>query len=285
MTHAIREAVAAFRRTPILSFLSAAMVALALTVVGLFGVAAYNLQTSLDAIEERVELVVYLRDDAGAAEVEQAVTELREMDEVASVTHVTRDEALARAREDLTEFEEVFADLEVNPLPASLEVQLQPGHRTPDHVASVAEVVGAFPVAEDIRYGQEWVERLFFLRRVGAITTAILGGGFALAGALIIGTAVRMAVFARQEEIYVMRLVGATNGFIRRPFLLEGAFTGFLGSLLAAALTGLAYLLVDRWILPVEWLPPPWVVGGVAAGTLLGVAASGLAVRRYLRRV
>jgi cell division transport system permease protein len=109
---------------------------------------------------------------------------------------------------------------------------------------------------------------------------------FAVVAAIIIGTALRIAIFARREEIYIMRLVGARDGFIRRPFLLEGALAGLLGGLLALALTWGTYQLVTRFLFQdVAWIPPLWAGAGLAAGIIFGVASSSLAVRRHLSEV
>lgn len=283
--HAIREAVNAVRRAPFLTLLSAAMVALALYVVGLFGVATYNLHQALQRIEERVEVVAYLRDGARPSEITVLEEDVARMEEVRGVRFVSREDALEAARRDLPEFEELFVGLDVNPLPASLEIELMEGYRTPAAVARVAERLTIYPFVEDVRYGQEWVDRLYLLQRIGALTTTVLGGAFAVVAALIIGTAIRIAIFARREEIYVMRLVGATNGFVRRPFLLEGAFTGALGGLMAAGITWVSYQLVSRAIFRLEWIPVSWVLAGIAGGALFGLLASGLAVRRYLQEV
>ena len=283
--HALREAWAALRRAPLLTALSAAMVALALFVVGLFGVATWNLQQALSRIEDRVQVVAYVRDDARQDELTLAETELLRMPEVRDVRYISKEEALISARQDLPEFEDLFMELEVNPLPASLEIELEEGFRTPDAVARVAELAAVYPFIEDVRYGQEWVDRLFLLQRIGAITTGVLGTAFAVVAALIIGTAIRIALFARREEIYVMRLVGATRGFIRRPFLLEGAFTGVVGGLLAVALTYASFLTVSRLIFPLEWIPLSWMLAGVGAGVIFGLIASALAVRRHLREI
>jgi cell division transport system permease protein len=283
--HALREALAAIRRAPLLTALSAAMVALALYVVGLFAVASYNLHQALAQVEERVEVVVYIRDGTADSEVQLLEEELVQMEEVHAAHYVSKDEALARARQDLPEFEELFLDMEVNPLPASLEVELLPGYRNPASVARVADRASLYPFVEDVRYGREWVDRLFLLRRIGGITTTVLGAAFAVVAGLIIATAVRIAVYARREEIYVMRLVGATNGFIRRPFLLEGALTGILGGVLAAGMTYASAQAVSRLIFRVEWIPVEWMVAGIAGGGLFGLLASGFAIRRYLREV
>jgi len=281
--YALREALAAFRRAPLLTGLSSAMVGLALYVVGLFGLATYNLQLALSSIEERVEIAVYLRDDARQSEIDLVLTELAAIPEVRTVRFVSKRDALERARTELPEFGDLFNDLEVNPLPQSLEVELRPGMRNPDTVEKVSQAALLYPFVEDARYGREWVDRLFTLRRIGAATTAVLGSAFAMVAALIIGTALRIAIFARREEIYVMRLVGAKNSFIRRPFLLEGAFAGLLGGLFAWVLTYATYRGVYSFLeFEVAWLPGAWVTLGLAAGGAFGAVSSALAIRRHL---
>jgi len=283
--YAVREALAAFRRAPVLTGLSAAMVGLALFVVGLFGLATYNLRLALSTIEERVEVVVYLRDDARQSEIDLAQAELGDLPEVRRADYISKREALERAQADLPEFGELFAGAGVNPLPQSIELELHPSARNAETVEAVASRAGSYAFVEEVRYGREWVDKLFTLRRVGAATTAVLGASFFMVAALIIGTALRIAIHARRDEIYVMRLVGARNGFIRRPFLLEGAFAGLLGGLLAWALTYLVYRVVYAYLFEVAWIPGSWVLLGLLGGAVFGTMASGLAIRRHLREV
>jgi cell division transport system permease protein len=283
--HALREAIAAFRRAPVLTGLSAAMVGLALFVVSLFALAAFNLRIALQAVEERVEVIAYLRDATTPEEVDLARQELVGLAEVEEVRYVTKDEALARARRDLPEFGELFGEGEVNPLPASLEVRLRDGLRTEETVTRVAGVAQDYPWVEDVAYGREWVDKLFTLRRMAGVSTAVLGAAFATVAALIIGSALRIAIFARRDEIYIMKLVGARNGFIRRPFLVEGAIAGLLGGALALALTWGTYRLVETFLFEVTWMPPTWAAVVVAAGASFGVLSSAVAVRRHLGEV
>jgi cell division transport system permease protein len=283
--HALREALAAVKRAPLLTGLAAAMVALALYVVGLFGIATYNLRLALSAIEERVEIVVYLRDDVRQSEIDLAQKELSGIPEVARVSYVSKREALTRAQQDLPEFADLFSTAEVNPLPQSFEIELRPGARNQEVVDRVSAAATAYPFVEDVRFGREWVEKLFTLRRVGAATTAVLGAAFFMVAALIIGTALRIAIFARRDEIYIMRLVGAKNGFIRRPFLMEGALSGLVGGVFAWLLTYLTYRGVYAFLFAVAWIPAEWIAVGIAAGMLFGVLASGMAIRRHLREV
>ncbi|MEQ8329113.1 MAG: permease-like cell division protein FtsX [Longimicrobiales bacterium] len=283
--YALREALAAFRRAPVLTGLSAAMVALALFVMGLFGLAAYNLRLALSAIEERVEVVVYLRDDARQSEIDLAQTELANMPEVLGVRYVSKRDALEQAQRDLPEFGELFGSAGVNPLPQSLELELQPDARTQENVERVSLAAAAYPFVEDVDYGRDWVDKLFALRRIGAATAAVLGGAFFAVAALIIGTALRIAIFARRDEIYIMRLVGARNSFIHRPFLLEGAMAGLLGGVAAWLLTYATYRAVYAYLFAVAWIPGAWIAAGILTGTVFGAVASALAIRRHLREV
>lgn len=285
MTHSLREAVAAFRRAPLLTGLSAAMVGLALFVVALFALAAFNLRMAIQAVEERVEVVAYMEEGTSPEEIEIARSELARLPEVAAVRHVTKEEALERARRDLPEFSELFGATELNPLPQSLEVRLRDGLRTQEAVAQIAAIADDYPFVEEVAYGREWVDKLFALRRIAGVTTAVLGGGFGLVAALIIGTALRIAIFARRDEIYIMRLVGARNGFVRRPFLIEGAIAGLIGGALALALTWATYRAVSGFLFSISWMPPGWGAGLVGAGAAFGILSSAIAVRRHLREV
>lgn len=285
MLHATREALAAFWRTPLLVGLSLAMMALALFVVGVFALSVHNIQLVLDRVEEQVEVVVYLRDDAPADEIRQAQAEIESRPEVLEVRYISREQALDIAQRELEEFRGIFADLDVNPLPASLEVALQPGYRDPDAVSDVADEAATFPVVEDVRFGQEWLEKIYLLGRIAGAATGVLGVAFVVAAVLIIGGAVRMAIFARRDEIAIMRLVGATDGYVWRPFVLEGVIAGFLGSVAALGLVYGVHHLLSGAVVQLEWLPIRWVIIGLCAGTLLGASASSIAVQRHLRGV
>jgi len=283
MTYSLREALVAFRRAPLLAGVSAAMIALSLFAIGLFGVVAYNIRKVIQGVEARVEVVAYLRDDAAPADVQALRHELDALPAVREVRYVSREEALEVARRELSEFSAVFGSLESNPLPASLEIRLRPNQKGPDVVRSVAQRIGGNPAVEEVRYGNEWLDKVFLLRRVAATATGVLGGGFAAVAILIIGAAVRLAIFARREEIAIMQLVGATNWFIRKPFLLEGLITGLIGGTLATLATWLSYTVLTNTVFKLVWIPGAWVAGGILAGAALGVIASWIAVRRHLQ--
>ncbi len=283
----IREAVAGFRRAPLLGGLSISAIGLSLVILGFFGLSAHNIGAAISDVERRVEVVGYLLEDVSAEQVRVAQREMQAFPEVEDVRYVSKTEALVNARRDLVEFSDVYEDLRVNPLPASMHLRLRPGFRTPESVAAVAERLRGYPFLEDVRFGEDWVEQLFTLRRLAAGAAGVLGGVFALVAVLLIGTSVRMAILARGEEIEIMQIVGATEGYIQRPFLVEGFVTGLLGGLIALGVTRLGFDLFRSRLTGFEglaWLPDSWVFGGVVAASVLGLLAAGYSVRRELGR-
>lgn len=284
--YAIREALNAFRRAPVLTGLSAAMIGLSLFVIGLFGLTAFNVRAVIRDVESRVELVAYLNSDASPAAVQTMSDEIATYDEVRSVRYISREEALAIARRDLDEdLQSIFGSIETNPLPASLEIALHPGQRGPEVVKLVAAKVAGIRGVEEVKYGEDWIGTFFALRRAAGVATLTLGLGFAAVAALIIGAAIRMAVFARRDEIVIMRLVGATDGFIRRPFVVEGMITGIIGAVIATTATWGTYRLLTASNVELSWIPVSWLFTGFVAGTAVGLVASAIAVRRHLREI
>lgn len=285
MSLVLRETALAFRRAPLLSALSVTTVAFSLFVFGLFGLVAVNIRRTIGNVAERVEVVAYLKRGTDIETVTLAAQDIEAFPEVLRVVHVTEEDALARARHDLVEFKDIFQDLESNPLPASLDVRLKPEFRDAVHAAAVADRLRAYPFIDDVRFGQDWVEKLDRLRNIAGAVGAVVGAAFALVAIIIIGTTIRMAVLQRSQEIAIMRLVGATDGFIRRPFLLEGLLKGLLGGLGAVGLCYGAYALIDAYLLRASFFTVAQALIGIGAGGLLGLVGSSASVGRHLRNV
>jgi len=281
----VREALLAFKRAPLLSALSVTTIAFSLFVLGLFGLVVVNLQDALRNVEERVEIVAYLLPGTPIETTAQGLKDIEAFPEVQSATYVSEDQALARARAELVEFRDVLRELERNPLPASIEVKLKPGFRDTEHVSTVAERLRGFGFVDDVRFGRDWVEKLDRLRQLSAAVGIVVGAAFAVVAVIIIGTTIRMAVLQRSREIAIMRLVGATDGFIRRPFLLQGAIKGLLGGLVAIGLSFAAYALINRYLLQSAFFTREQAVAIVAFGALIGLLGSATSVGRHLKRV
>jgi len=285
MNLTFREAMLTFKRAPLLSALSVTTIAFSLFVLGLFGLVVVNLQDALHSVEERVEIVAYILPGTPIEATAQALKDVEAFPEVQTAMYVSEEEALTRARAELVEFRDVLRELERNPLPASIEVKLKPGFRDADHVAAVAERMSGFGFIDDVRFGRDWVERLDRLRQLAAAVGIVVGAAFAVVAIIIIGTTIRMAVLQRGREIAIMRLVGATDGFVRRPFLLQGAIKGLLGGAVALGLSFAAYLLINRYLLQSSFFTQEEALAIVAFGAIIGLLGSATSVGRHLKRV
>ena len=277
-----RDALIAFRRSPLLSALGVTTIAFSLFAFGLFGLVALNISEALDRLEDRVEIRAFVTEAATPEQIAQASGDIAGYPEVLSAVAVTQEQAMARAQRELSDFRDVFDGAA---LPASIDVKLKPGQRDPLTVKRVAMRVKAFPFVDDVRYGEEWIERLYRLRNVAGVAGIALGLSFALVSMIIIGATIRMAVLARAREISIMRLVGATDAYIRRPFLLEGLAKGLAGGLLALLLTWLTQLLIDRYVINAVFFDGRIILLFLVFGSLLGLIGSTVSVGRHLRRV
>lgn len=278
----LRDAFVTFRRSPLLSALSVTTIAFSLFAFGLFGLVALNIRQALDKLEDRVEIRAFVVDGTPSDLVDGATQDIATFPEVLSARTITQAEALARAKRELGEFRDVF---EGAVLPSSIDIQLKPGSRDPATVKRVAARVQAYAFLNDVRYGEEWITKLYRLRNVASIAGLVLGLAFAAVSVIIIGATIRMAVLSRAQEISIMRLVGATDSYIRRPFLLEGFAKGVMGGLLALLLTWLARLLIDRYIIETVFFDERIALLGILFGASIGLLGSAVSVGRHLRHV
>jgi cell division transport system permease protein len=284
-----REALLSFRRAPLLSALSVTTIAFSLFTIGLFGLVAINLREALRGLEERVEVVAFVLRGTPAETITLATQDIAAFPEVKDVAYVTEEQALARARRELVEFRDAYRDLQVNPLPASIEVRLRDGYRDAASAERVAQRLRGFDFVNDVRFGRDWVQKLDHLRNVTGIVGLVIGLAFAAVAVVIIGVTIRLTLLQRAREISIMRLVGATNWFIRGPFLLEGALKGLMGGLLSLLLCYGGYLLFrDRsggTFAGLIFFHPLQMAAVVAFGVMLGLGGSLVSVGRHLRRV
>ncbi len=279
-----------FWRNAVMSIAATATMVLMLLLLAGFWIIQTGLLAGLQFTEQKVQVVAYLQPNATDPQVSDLEAKLHAMPQVASVTYVSRDQALAtfrasmaaQGREDLTRY------LDANPLYASLEVNLV----DPSQVRVVGDALRQDPSIRNVINIEDLVERVLtvtsILRTAGTVVLAIVG---VIALFIIINT-IRLAVLARADEIEVMRLVGASDAFIRWPFVFEGAFVGFLGAavtllILLAVADPLSAFMADFFrVLPLQFgsLTRDLVALVMGAGVGLGILGSWLSVRTYLIR-
>ena len=211
---------------------------------------------------------------------------------VASFELISKDEAVRRFREYFRELETLPDMLGSNPLPASFEVRLAPDRQDGETLRRLAAELAALPGVEDVDYDRLWIERLTAIIDLVRLLAVVVGAALVLAAVFTIFNVIKLTVYGRQDEIGIMRLVGATHAYIRGPFLVEGILQGGLGGLLALGLLYLSHQFVLRealrsfQLLPasdwVHFAPPSAWAAIVAGGMMVGLLGSLLSVRKFL---
>jgi cell division transport system permease protein len=278
----LREVGLGFRRAPLLSGLSIVTIAFSMFALGLFGLVALNVSRALRGLEEHVEIRAFIAEGTPIEAITTALGDLGAFPEVQKADYVTPEMALEKARKELSEFSDVF---DASVLPGELDIRLKPGYRDPTTVGSVASRVLNYPFVDDVRYGEEWVKKLYDIRKLAIAAGIVLGIAFAAVAIIIIGTTIRMAVLARAREISIMRLVGATDGFVRRPFLLDGFLKGVAGGALALLMTWGASQLISERLITTAFFDRDIALLGILGGGLIGLLGSAMSVGRHLRGV
>ena len=296
----VRETISSFRRNWVMSLVAVSIIYIALLLVGAFFLTSSVVNTIVSSFEAKVSVQVFLKDGAVPTDVEALQADIQKMPNVKSISYITKDQALARFKERTKNSPQLVEQLRGNPLPASVEVALVDPRLVQTTVnlivkdPNLAKVVKnpTDPTASDIRYGQNVVDNLFKATSVVRIFAAAFLILLILVSLVLIGNTIRLAIYARRREIGIMRLVGASNWFIRTPFLLEGVFQSLVGSILAILTLLAAQAVIVPWLQNnLKFLPVQ--IGGatfaqlagllIITGVVIGLLGSGTAVRRYLK--
>lgn len=285
----VTEAVKSLRHNGLMSIASITTVALSLLILGTFLMMVLNLNHLASELESKVEISVYLKDSLDDRATREVGTRITQLTGVTEVTFVSKDEALVKFKQRLGEQQSLLSALgDSNPLPNAFEVKVD----QPAQVKPVAQAISQLNGVENAKFGQEVVEKLFQLTQMIRIFGLILIIFLAFAALFIISNTIRITVFARRREIGIMKYVGATDWFIRWPFLLEGIILGFGGALIAVLFLAQSYnMLTDKVVQSMAFLPLipryPFVTEIslflLVAGTVIGALGSTISLRRFLK--
>ncbi|MDO4589992.1 MAG: permease-like cell division protein FtsX [Slackia sp.] len=294
-----KESLTGFARNLSTSLGSIITIFLSLLIIGIFLVGGAIINNTVSSVEDKVSITAYVDDEAAQSDIDSVMKKLKTTQGVESVGFTTKDQALENFQNSMSSTDIVDQLDGTNPLPASIDIELA----DPQMVETIAGQLAADPAfskicdnpddpSDSVKYGEDSVDRLFsltsYIRYIGVALIALL----IFIALVFINNTIRLAILARRKEISIMRLVGASNGFIRGPFLMEGAVHAIIGSALAV----LSIELLRRFALPqvstaLMWLPidlPGTVYGGIYVlmfvfGLIIAAIGSLLAMRRYLK--
>jgi cell division transport system permease protein len=291
----LAEAIRSIRANVAVSIAATVTVLIAVFILGAFIPSFLYVQSSVDSQKERVDIRAYVSDTAQVAQVNQLQEQLKDLQAqglIREFTYINKDQALEELRERLKD-PSITDFLSSNPIPANFRIK--PGQaEQADEVVRQISTAPAIDEALGVKYGAETTDKLLtvarFIQWAGlALITILL-----VASILLIGNTIRLSIFARRREVEVMKLVGATNWFIRWPFVIEGVICGLVGAVLSVALLWAVKVgVVDQWIQDTdsaltrdEATTIGFPVLGlmlIAAGALVGAIGSGITLRRFLK--
>ena len=285
MLRVIREAYLGFTRSATMSLFAVFTTAFSLLTLGLFMLMMINMNALILRLEDKVEVMVYLKDDAESGAVGMAIEELSNQDGVARIKFISKEEALDNFRDDLGADSDLLQDLETNPVPASINITMKPGYRDTLNVGRIARYAEAFKFVEEVDYGREWLRRMDIFKHTAWLVGVSAGSVLALISIILVSVAIKIAIYSRSKEIFIMKTVGATNGYIRRSFLFEGFMKGIIGGALAAAMIYAVHWYFSKHVMPVEGFSEKYYFYCLAAGALMGWLGSWVSLGRHLKKV
>lgn len=285
----IKEVYTSFKRNIWMTLASIFTVVLSLFILGFFSIVILNLNKMADTLESQVQISVYLKDDLSQEEIDETKENLSKIEGLQDIKFTTREEAMENFKERLGDQQFLLDALDdTNPLPDSFSLTVT----SPQQVKTIADTAAALDSVESASYSQDIINHLFnlthLIRLIGIALIILLTG----AAIFIISNTIRLTVFARRKEIAIMKYVGATDWFIRWPFLLEGICLGFIGGGLATIFLYIIYNQVTQEIYEAMAFFPlipqhPFIdyisLAILVAGIIIGALGSTISLKRFLK--
>jgi cell division transport system permease protein len=293
LQYILQDALVNIRRSGWGGIASIGTIAVSFVIVGIFLIITGNLGALVAEWKEQFQVTVFLEDGITAEQLALLKKRIQSERAVKAMSYTSKEEALQSFKRELRGKESLLEGLGENPIPASLQLRIHEAYQTPEELRQLTVSLARLEGVDDVLYGQEWVDRLTAAIRLLRMLGLSVGLALGMASLLIVSNTIRLAVYARVEEIEIMRLVGATKMHIRAPFLLEGLIQGGLGAGLALLLLFGAYR-ATLWQLQLtpgrifgigvgSFLDPHWVTAMLLAGASVGAIGSLISVHRFLR--
>jgi len=283
----LKEALLSIKRNALVSIASIISITTILIIVGIFLLISINTNLFLKNIESQLEIVAYLKDDISKIELDNLKKNIEAIEGVTEVRFISKEDAYQSLLKDLGDQGDILSAIEVNPLPASYEIKVKDSKK----IEQTSNQIAKLKKVEEVEYGQGIVEKLlnfsYIFRKMGIIILGLL----VLASILIISNIIKITVYSRKNEIEIMSLAGATNWFIKWPFVIAGFLQGFISALLAISILYKVYYLAIRSIhqaipfLAVVWDKMellPIGISIIVLGSLVGILGSMFSVGKYL---
>jgi cell division transport system permease protein len=280
----LKEGFSGFKRAKLSMFAAVFTICVSLLLLSFFAILFLNANSVVNSLREKVEMEAFLNDQLSNDQITEVKGLVEMLDGVREVHYVSKEEA---AKIFLQEFgEDIFKILNFNPLPASLKIFLKEGYKTAKHAESIVQQIKSLKGVDDVIYRKQLLEMLDERAKLFLWITFGIGIFITLSSVILVANTIRLAIYAKRKIIQTMKLIGATRGFIRLPFLLEGFLQGLLGGLIAAGIVFVLFNYLEQWLTvslsQFVYVQPYYYSIIVGVGCVLGLFGSMISVRRFI---
>lgn len=291
MTVYLQRAVKDILENRFLNAVTIVTIALSVLIVSSFGLFFFNAQDMFNAWKKGVRIMVYL--EQGTADAQRLDTRYR-LQTVAGIQRIrfiSKADALELMKQRMQGQTSLLENLRENPLPDAFEVELVAASNTPEKIEFLAQRIKGLPSVADVEYGQQWIERFATFFNLFKLAGYGMGALFFMATVFITANTIRLVLYSRREEIHIMRLVGATDHFIKLPFYFEGLLQGLLGSLIGVGLLFAAFSAIGEQfqetltaeMIAIRFFSIPSCVVIIACGMATGMLGSFFSLKQFMK--
>lgn len=291
MKRFFQRAIKDIRENRFLTVISVITIALSILIASSFALFFVNAGDVLSLWQKGIRMMIYLKPDTSEAARLDTKYRLQSIAGVEEAVYISKVEAMQRLRNQMQGHSALLENLKENPLPDAFQITLRPEARNSDDLRKLAEQIKALPGVAEVEYGQQWIQRFTNMINLFSLAGYAIGGLFFMATVFIVANTIRLVLYSRRDEIEIMRLVGATNRFIKIPFYLQGMIQGGAGTFIGLGLLYLGYFAlssrfdpsVSGGLLTLRFFSAGTCAAIVAGGTIIGWLGCWVSLKQFLK--
>jgi len=266
-------------------------IAISILIVSTFALFFVNANEIINSWKKGIRIMAYLKPDAPETKIPELKRKIQRMDGIQDVRFISKNEAFQQLKKQMRRQSSLFENLKENPLPDAFEIRLIASSQNQEKVEMLATRLESLPQVDEVEYGQRWLGRFTNFFNLFRLTGYVMGGLFFMAALLIVANTIRLVLYSRREEIEIMRLVGATDRFIKAPFYIEGLIQGAFGGIIGLAALFITFMFISSSVkqglspalFTIRFLSPGTFCGIIFSSTFVGWIGCYLSLKKFLK--
>ncbi len=287
----IRRAIQDILSNRLLHFVTIITIALSILIVSAFSLFFINASDVIESWKKGIRIIAYLKKDVLETQVSPLTQKILDLDEVKSVRFISKEDAMLQLKTQMGHQASLLENLKENPLPDAFEIRLVPSTKSWERIEHLSTQIESFPLINDVEYGRKWMGRIISVFQLFKFTGIAMGIVFFMASVFIVANTIRLLFFSRHDEFEIMRMVGATDNFIRAPFYIEGLIQGAIGGIIGIVILFISFLIISSnieqgfssYLFKIRFLSLKLSLGIIACSMFAGWLGCYLSLKQFLK--